>query len=124
MKKLLHVFEGHTDEVFQAEWSPHNEAIMASSGADRRVMIWDMSRIGMEQTPEDAEDGPPELLFIHGGHIKVTEISWNRKEEWIMASAADDNVLQTWMPAENIYDDDMEEAAAGESSAVADADLE
>ena len=21
-----------------------------------------------EQTPEDAEDGPPELLFIHGGH--------------------------------------------------------
>ncbi len=25
------------------------------------------SKIGEEQTPEDAEDGPPELLFIHGG---------------------------------------------------------
>jgi hypothetical protein len=24
--------------------------------------------IGEEQTAEDAEDGPPELLFIHGGH--------------------------------------------------------
>jgi hypothetical protein len=23
---------------------------------------------GEEQTAEDAEDGPPELLFIHGGH--------------------------------------------------------
>ena len=26
------------------------------------------SKIGEEQSPEDAEDGPPELLFIHGGH--------------------------------------------------------
>ena len=25
-------------------------------------MIWDLRRIGEEQTPEDAEDGPPELM--------------------------------------------------------------
>ena len=31
-------------------------------------MVWDLSRIGDEQSPDDAEDGPPELLFIHGGH--------------------------------------------------------
>ena len=36
--------------------------ILASSGSDRRVNIWDLGRIGAEQTPEDAEDGPPELL--------------------------------------------------------------
>jgi histone-binding protein RBBP4 len=30
------------------------------------VQIYDLSRIGDEQTPEDAEDGAPELLFVHG----------------------------------------------------------
>lgn len=50
------------DEIFQVQWSPHNEHIFASSGSDRRLNIWDMSRIGDEQSPEDAEDGPPELL--------------------------------------------------------------
>jgi histone-binding protein RBBP4 len=26
-----------------------------------------LSLIGQEQTPDDQEDGPPELLFVHGG---------------------------------------------------------
>ena len=26
--------------------------------------MWDLSKIGEEQSPEDAEDGPPELLVI------------------------------------------------------------
>lgn len=33
----------------QVGWSPHNETILASSGADRRLMVWDLSRIGEEQ---------------------------------------------------------------------------
>lgn len=28
--------------------------------------VYDLSRIGDEQAPEDAEDGAPELLFVHG----------------------------------------------------------
>src|SRR4051812_40621210 len=66
LKLKLHSFESHKDEIFQVQWSPHNETILASSGTDRRLNIWDLSKIGEEQTPEDAEDGPPELLFIHG----------------------------------------------------------
>ena len=62
--------------------------------------IWDLSRIGEEQSPEDAEDGPPELLFIHGGHTsKVSDISWNLNERLMMASAAEDNILQVWQVA-------------------------
>jgi histone-binding protein RBBP4 len=78
----LHAFEGHASDVLQVEWSPLNEAILASCSADRyalcqsfssdggayvrsyvsRVNVWDLSRIGEEQTAEDAQDGPPELL--------------------------------------------------------------
>lgn len=64
----LHTFEAHTEEVFQLSWSPQHETVLASCGADRRLMVWDLAKIGEEQSKEDAEDGPPELLFIHGGH--------------------------------------------------------
>jgi len=33
----------------QIGWSPKHETILSSCGADRRVMIWDLSRIGDEQ---------------------------------------------------------------------------
>ena len=46
----------------QVQWSPHNETILASSGTDRRLHVWDLSKIGEDQSAEDAEDGPPELL--------------------------------------------------------------
>jgi len=103
----LHTFSNHTEEVFQIEWSPMNETILASSGADRRLMVWDLRRIGDEQTSEDAEDGPPELIFIHGGHTsKISDFSWNLNDDWVIASVAEDNILQIWQMAENIYHDD------------------
>lgn len=47
------------------------------------------------QTPEDAEDGPPELLFIHGGHTgKISDFNWNYNDDWVIASVAEDNILQ------------------------------
>ena len=33
----------------QLGWSRDNETILASCGADRRVMVWDLSKIGDEQ---------------------------------------------------------------------------
>lgn len=57
----IHALEGHRDVVNKVEWHPTDSAILASSSDDRRIIFWDLSRAGMEQTPEDAEDGPPEM---------------------------------------------------------------
>lgn len=86
MSTSLHKFESHVEDVFQVQWAPFNESVslgtpcalshvvsrgaiacthlqvLASSGADRRLNVWDLSRIGAPQTLEEAEDGPPELL--------------------------------------------------------------
>eukprot|EP00128_Syssomonas_multiformis_P009053 Colp12_sorted_trinity150504_noHs@11388 len=115
LKLKLHTFESHTDEIFQVQWSPHNETILASSGSDRRVHIWDLAKIGEEQSAEDAEDGPPELLFIHGGHTsKISDFDWNPNEPWVIGSVAEDNVLQVWQMAENIYNDEDVDVPASE----------
>jgi WD40 repeat protein len=111
------------------EWSPFNESILGSASADRRVGIWDLSRIGMEQSPEDAEDGPPELLFLHGGHTsKVSDFSWNTQDPWTMASVSEDNVLQVWQMAEEIYaggdEDDDDDDGEGEDKLLGEDDLE
>ncbi len=48
--------------------------ILASSCSNRRVNVWDLSKIGMKQSVEDSEDGPPELLVIYlhqGGRVST-----------------------------------------------------
>lgn len=32
------------EEVFQVEWDPNHETVLASSADDRRLMVWDLNR--------------------------------------------------------------------------------
>lgn len=125
MNKPIASLQGHTNQVFKLEWAPFNESILGSCSADRRVGLWDLSRIGQEQSPEDAEDGPPELLFLHGGHTsKVSDFSWNSKTNWSVASVSEDNVLQIWSPVEEIYADEEDEADGKEGDGAPAEELE
>jgi histone-binding protein RBBP4 len=93
----VHTLLSHKNEVLQVQWSPHFANVLASSGMDRRVCIWDISKIGASQTEEEAQEGPPELLFLHGGHTNsVCDFSWNPLEPWEIASVAEDNIIQIW----------------------------
>jgi histone-binding protein RBBP4 len=61
----------------------------------------DTSECGL---PADIEDGPPELLFMHGGHTsRPTDLSWSPSEKWHVATTSEDNVLQVWQPSRTIY---------------------
>ena len=61
LKMSIAALESHFESVQTVEWDPHHYNMLASASQDRRVMLWDCSKVGDEQTPEDAEDGPPEL---------------------------------------------------------------
>ncbi|KAK0199075.1 WD40 repeat-like protein [Armillaria mellea] len=104
--KKLHTFESHTDDVLHLAWSPHSPTIFASASSDRRINIWDLSLIGSEQTPDDQEDGPPELLFIHGGHTsRPSDFCWapGKMEDWTAASTSEDNVVMVWQPTMRVW---------------------
>ena len=109
--KAIYALEGaHTGEITNVVWAPFSEHLLASSGLDRRVVVWDLSRIGDELNSEESADGPPELLFKHSGHTgRVNDFGWNPNEEWTIASVADDNILQVWRVAENVWNTDSDD---------------
>lgn len=107
VKEKVHTLEGHQDAVTSLSWHPHESAILGSASYDRRIIFWDLSRVGDEQQPDDQEDGPPELLFMHGGHTNhLADFSWNLNDPWLLASAAEDNMLQIWKVAQSIVGKD------------------
>lgn len=59
--KKLHTLNHHTADIIELQWHPQDPSILASSSYDRRICMWDLSRNGEEQTPDEADDGPPEL---------------------------------------------------------------
>lgn len=114
----------------------------------RRVVVWDLDLIGKEQEGEDAEDGDPELFFVHSGHrapvvssiwirfdssevslsprltascAPQVDVCWNQSEEFTLASTSEDCILQVWAPAEELYandDDDDEVVEEGDAAGV------
>ena len=97
LSRSLYELWGHGDKVIAVEWSPFCDAVLASAACDRRVIVWNLAGIGREQTMEEAEDGDPALMFMHGGHTdKVSDIAWNPNEDWILASVSENNILQIW----------------------------
>ena len=40
---------------------------------------------------------------MHGGHTNhLADFSWNPNEEWVVCSAAEDNMIQIWKTADAI----------------------
>ena len=116
--RQLHLMMGHAELINILEWDPHHDGVLALGLADRRVIIWDIFKIGEEQQQEDAEDGAPELMMMHAGHTGgVTDLSWCPYQPWTLALVADDNLVHLWQVGKTIVDD-------GAAPVVDDADLE
>lgn len=100
----LATLTSHKEAISSVKWEPSNSTLLASASWDRRVMIWDISLLNKAQSPEEAEDGPPELVFIHGGHTSiVSDVAWNPNENLTLASVAEDNILQVWQISNSIF---------------------
>lgn len=102
----LHTLMGHTAGVTSLEFSPHRDGVLALASEDRRVILWDLFRIGEEQTQEDAEDGCPELLMMHAGHTgAVLDLAWCPHRDWTLALVADDNIVHLWEVGRRILEE-------------------
>ncbi|RHY51965.1 hypothetical protein DYB34_004862 [Aphanomyces astaci] len=104
-------FRYHTAPVTSIEWHPTDESMLAVSGADNQISIWDMS------VEEDAEaaanvttaklDVPPQLLFIHQGQTDIKELHFHPQCPGLLVSTAADgfNVLERYVEISNVVAD-------------------
>ena len=73
-------FKHHTAPITSVEWHPKDFSVLASSGADNQIALWDLA---IEKDPEtdkneqELKDVPPQLLFIHQGMQDVKELHWH-----------------------------------------------
>lgn len=44
----MHTFEGHTEDILRVEWSPFSVTTFGTCSADKKIIIWDISKIGEE----------------------------------------------------------------------------
>lgn len=91
-------FRYHTAPITSLEWHPTDESVLAVSGADNQISVWDMSVEEDAETiatetddPENPKlDLPPQLLFIHQGQTDIKELHFHSQCPGVLVSTASD----------------------------------
>lgn len=52
----LHSFAGHSDSVNVVGWNPHRPLQFATGSSDKRVVVWDMGRLGENTTEKTGNE--------------------------------------------------------------------
>ncbi|OMH78574.1 Ribosome assembly protein rrb1 [Zancudomyces culisetae] len=105
-KRILPVatMDWHKAPVTSIEWHPTDDSVIAVSGADDQLTIWDLS---VELDPEEEQNGagsravnefvgadgsrrtvPPQLLFVHQGQRDIKELHWHPQIPGAIVSTA------------------------------------
>ena len=79
----------HKGAITSIEWSPHDASVLAVSGADDQLTIWDFTvdELAVVEKLGDREV-PPQLLFIHQGQKEIKELHWHPQLCGVLASTA------------------------------------
>jgi len=52
-----------------------------------------------------------------GGHTaKISDFSWNPNEPWVICSVSEDNIMQVWQMADNIYNEEEANDSQGDQA--------
>ncbi|KAH6590423.1 hypothetical protein BASA50_009398 [Batrachochytrium salamandrivorans] len=87
-------FKWHQEPITSIDWHPTESSVLAASGADDQVTIWDLA---LERDEEEEivmvtvasgkqVEVPPQLLFIHQGQNNVKEIHWHRQIPGVLST--------------------------------------
>ena len=104
-------FRYHTKPITSIEWSPFDESTIAVASEDNTITIWDLSlesdtdeaaaeegdaAASTEAKGDEAEDVPPQLMFVHMGQTEIKELHWHPQIVNTLLSTALDgfNVLK------------------------------
>ncbi|CAG9087649.1 unnamed protein product [Plutella xylostella] len=83
-------FKHHTAPVTSVEWHWTEPSVLASTGEDHQVALWDLAveRDEEEEVDEELKNLPPQLLFIHQGQTDIKELHWHKQLPGVIISTA------------------------------------
>lgn len=92
----LAYFSYHKGPITSIEWNPHDESMLALSGEDDQLSIWDLSVEADEASTvrsgePSLEQFPPQLLFLHLGQHNVKELHFHPQIPGVLVSTAEDS---------------------------------
>ena len=103
----MHEFDTHIDSVMCVDMNPAARGVFMTSDEVGRINVFDYTKVGAEQTPDQSIAGPSHLIFQHCGHRgTVWDIAWNPYDPWTVASTSvgeEQNTLQLWRINDLIY---------------------
>ena len=91
------VFKHHKGPVTSVEWHHTDATVLASSGADDQIALWDLAlERDTEEVSQDngadvdseLKDLPPQLLFIHQGLQDIKELHWHKQIPGLLISTS------------------------------------
>ncbi|CAG9863015.1 unnamed protein product [Phyllotreta striolata] len=97
-KTPLAIFKHHTAPIVSVEWHHTDAPVFASGGADNQIALWDLSvEKDAENSSEEVEGLPPQLLFIHQGQNDIKELHWHQQLPGVIISTAESgfNIFRT-----------------------------
>ncbi|KAI9841690.1 MAG: Coronin-like protein crn1 [Thelocarpon superellum] len=96
LPEQIPLFRGHTAPVLDTDWSPFNDALIASGSDDGKVFIWkvpeDFTLHGIEGEPQDITP----VSKLTGHSRKVGHVLFNTAAENILATASGDYAVKLW----------------------------
>lgn len=76
----------HTDAVLSLNINPFNNSILASGGADSKILLWDIS----------SQDTSKAFKSLTEHKDKVQSVRWNKMEDNVLVSGSFDKTIKLW----------------------------
>lgn len=95
---VIPLARGHTAPVLDTDWSPHDDAIVASGGDDGHILIWkveDSAFEGWGNEKFEPVDFDP-VLRIGASSRKVGQVLFHPTAKHVLAGATGDHTVKLW----------------------------
>jgi histone-binding protein RBBP4 len=82
LRNPLFTLRGHDGPLKKVSFSPHRRELLASSGGDGSLCVWNVDLIQKQQISTQSK-----LHFVQAGHTTINDFSWNPMDMKVIAIA-------------------------------------
>ncbi|KAI8150329.1 hypothetical protein BJV82DRAFT_652492 [Fennellomyces sp. T-0311] len=90
-RAIENVLHAHSRAISDINWSPHHPDMLATCSVDTYVHIWDLRCAGQSKDDPNGQPLRPANSFT-SWNAATTQVKYNRKSEYLLASAHDKDV--------------------------------